>query len=318
MFKRKKRRQQSENKQYEYVVPLKSKVYRLIRKFLFGFILASIVNFVFSYFFYTPKVYSLTKENYELVLKLKMLQEKIGVASGKLSEIHRRDKSIYRAILGVDSIETPKFAPIHDIHSEYKNNRYASMLDDSWKHLNDLSSNLVTQSMSFDTLQILSSDKGKMLESLPAIWPINKKLLRGNIGAFGRRLHPIFRYYHTHEGADFAAPKGSQVYATAQGKVIASGPSGNGYGTEILVDHGFGYKTRYAHLSKTLVKKGQEVKRGMEIGKVGSTGNSNGPHLHYEVIYRGRPVNPLNYFSKEMRDEDFYKIINSAKETTYE
>lgn len=318
MFKRKKRRQQSENKQYEYVVPLKSKVYRLIRKFLFGFILASIVNFVFSYFFYTPKVYSLTKENYELVLKLKMLQEKIGVSSNKLTDIHQRDKNIYRAILGVDSTVTPIFAPVNDVSSQYKNNRYASMLDDSWRLLNNLSFDLIKQSLSFDSLQILSSDKGKILEALPAIWPINKNLLRGNIGAFGRRVHPIFKYVHNHDGADFAAPKGSEVYATAQGVVISSGASGNGYGTEVMLDHGFGYKTRYAHLSKTLVKVGQEIKRGMEIGKVGNTGNSTSPHLHYEVIYRGRPVNPLNYFSKAMRDEDFYKIINSAKETTYE
>ncbi|MEG1634430.1 MAG: M23 family metallopeptidase [Rikenellaceae bacterium] len=247
-----------------------------------------------------------------------MLQGKIGEASGKLSEIHRRDKGVYRAILGVDSVEIPEFVSAYDIRSEYKNNRYASMLDDSWNDLNNLSLNLLKQSISFDTLQVLSSDKGKMLESLPAIWPIDKKLLRGNIGAFGRRVHPIFRYVHFHEGADLAARKGSPVYATAQGKVISSGPSGNGYGISVLVDHGFGYKTRYAHLSKTLVKAGQEVIRGMEIAKVGSTGNSNGPHLHYEVIYRGQHVNPLNYFSKEMRDDDFYKIINSAKETTYE
>ncbi|MEG1649669.1 MAG: M23 family peptidase, partial [Rikenellaceae bacterium] len=160
MFRRNKRRQQSENKQYEYIIPLKSKVYRFIRKFLFGFILASIVNFVFSYFFYTPKVYSLTKENYELVLKLKMLQGKIGEASGKLSEIHRRDKGVYRAILGVDSVEIPELVSAYDIRSEYKNNRYASMLDDSWNDLNNLSLNLLKQSISFDTLQVLSSDKG--------------------------------------------------------------------------------------------------------------------------------------------------------------
>ena len=115
-----------------------------------------------------------------------------------------------------------------------------------------------------------------------------------------------------HSGVDISGPLGEQIYATGNGKVIQVGHDFFGYGNYIIIDHGFGYKTRYAHLKNATVTIGRVVKRGEEIGFMGNTGRSKGPHLHYEVIYKNRPVNPLNYYNRDVDEEGFLALINSA------
>ena len=134
---------------------------------------------------------------------------------------------------------------------------------------------------------------------------------------FGRRLHPILGIYRPHTGLDLGGPQGTDIYATANGTVVESNTKG-GYGRQIVVDHGFGYKTRYAHLSKSLVQPGQVVRRGEKIAEMGSTGLSTSSHLHYEVIFMGTPMDPLNYFHKDMSTDELDEIIESAKEETFE
>ena len=146
----------------------------------------------------------------------------------------------------------------------------------------------------------------------------DRRNLRGHIGAFGSRVHPISGRISGHQGIDLGGRTGNPVYATGDGTVAFNNEGVRGYGLQVLIDHGFGYKTRYAHLSKILVSPGQKVKRGELIGEVGSTGRSTGPHLHYEVIYRGQHVDPINYFSRDMTEAEFEKIIESARATTYE
>jgi murein DD-endopeptidase MepM/ murein hydrolase activator NlpD len=176
------------------------------------------------------------------------------------------------------------------------------------------------ESKSLDDLQLLSKDKELMAASIPAIWLINKRDLRGHIGAFGSRLHPIHNRYIEHKGLDFGARTGDPVYATGNGEVVISeqGEAKRSYGQQIVIDHGFGYKTRYAHLSKRFVTEGQYVKRGELIGYVGSTGGSTGPHLHYEVLYMNNNVDPINYFRRDMSVEELDEIIEQAKATTFE
>lgn len=294
---------------------LRLKAYFIIRKVVIGFILAIIVNFVVSYFFNTPKVFSLSRENSELVLKYRLLQNRIDKATYTLDNIRQRDNGIYRSIFAADSMEMIYLNSQSGTAARVGG--FQPLVDGTQSSLERLSSLLYTQSISLDTLQMLAKDKEKMSLSVPTMWPMDRKLLRGHIGRYGRRVHPIFRYTHTHTGIDLAAPKNSSIYATASGKVTFSGWQ-SGYGINVVVDHGYGYKTRYAHLSKSEVAVGQELRRGEQLGLMGATGNTTGVHLHYEVIYRGHTVDPMIYLSMDMSNEEFEEIIQSVKDTTYE
>ena len=306
---------------YEVIaIPFRIKFYRMLRKILIGFILASFVNLLFSFFFYTPKMYRISENNNELLLKYNILKDKIGSATAKLNELRHRDNQVYRSLFAADSLS------LHGIYTPYADDKYRRMEEDryaplmigTWKELDAMTRLLYLESRSLDQLQVMAKDKELMAEAIPAIWPINKKNLRGRIGAYGSRFHPILHRVKKHTGIDLGGRVGDPVYATGDGMVAFDNMGTSGYGIQVVLDHGFGYKTRYAHLSKSLVIPGQKVKRGELIGKVGSTGQSNGPHLHYEVLYRGGTVDPLNYFSRDMSEEEFTRIIESAEATTYE
>lgn len=295
---------------------LKERAYFIIRKLIIGFILAIIVNFVYSYFFHTPKLFSLSRENSELVLKYKLLQSRIDNSMRTLSDIRRRDNGIYRSIFAADTLSiTPVYGDYGDSHWEV--NSFTPLISATKLSLDQMLSLLYTNSLSLDTLQLLAKGNDKMSRSVPAIWPIDRSLLRGHIGKYGGRYHPVYGGRHFHQGVDLASRKGTDIYATADGRVVSTGYDG-GYGISVLVDHGYGYKTRYAHLTKSLVTKGQQLKRGELLGLMGSTGTATGVHLHYEVLYRGRTVDPMTYLAMDISEEEFKKIIESAKETTYE
>jgi len=306
---------------YEAIaIPFRIRFYRILRKILVGFILASVVNLLFSFFFYTPKMYRIGERNNELLLKYDILNDKIDAATAKIEELRHRDNRVYRSLFASDSLS------LRGIYTDYPETKYARMEDDmyaplmigTWKNLDAMSRLLYLESKSLDQLEALSKDKEEMAEAIPAIWPINKRNLRGRIGAYGSRLHPILGRVRNHKGIDLGGRIGDPVYATGNGRVAFDNMGSSGYGKQIVIEHGFGYKTRYAHLSKVLVQPGQKVRRGELIGEVGSTGLSKGPHLHYEVIYRGHTVDPINYFSRDMTAEEFEKIIESAQATPYE
>ncbi|MDR2936977.1 MAG: M23 family metallopeptidase [Rikenellaceae bacterium] len=306
---------------YEVItIPFRVRFYRLLRKILIAFILASLANLAFSYFFYTPKMYRINKQREELVLQYNLLNNRIHAATARLDDIRRRDNGVYRALFAVDTMN------IQGVYTPYPDAKYASldeqdrfapMIRRSWTDIDALGRRLYAESRSLDDLQPMAADKEKMTESVPAIWPLDKRKIR-SIGAFGGRTDPVYGGRAFHEGMDFSGPVGTPIYATGNGRVMINPTGYAGYGRQIMIDHGFGYRTRYAHLSRIAVIPGQSVKRGEKIGELGNSGKSTGPHLHYEVIVRGTPVNPVNYFSKEMSDADFANIIASARETTFE
>ena len=154
-----------------------------------------------------------------------------------------------------------------------------------------------------------------MLAAMPAILPISKRYAQVHSG-FGMRMHPIWRQVIMHQGVDFRAPTGTPIYATGNGVVTHSGHSSGygGYGIMVKINHGFGFQTLYAHMSRTAVRAGQRVQRGDLIGYVGNTGTSIGPHLHYEVILHGRPVNPVYYFFSGLTPEEYADILEKANE----
>lgn len=306
---------------YEVItLPFRIRFYRILRKILIAFLLASLATMLFSYFFYTPKMYRISQERNDLLLKYTLLNDRISNSSQRLEEIKQRDNYVYRTLFAVDTLK------INGIYTPYPESKYAAFSDDrfaplitsTWLELDALSRQLYAESVSLDQLYPLAADKEKMAESIPAIWPLDKKLIR-NIGSFGGRADPISGRRARHEGMDFSGRVGTPIYATGNGRVMPLPTSGySGYGRQVVIDHGFGYKTRYAHLNRIDVVPGQTVKRGEKIGEMGNTGKSTGSHLHYEVIFRGVPVDPVNYFSREMSDADFAQIIESAKDVNFE
>ncbi len=290
-------------------------MYRYVRRVLIILIAALLANFAFSYFFYTPKMWRLRENAVGTIAEYELLQRKIALANEELEVIRNREHNVYRSIFSQDTIV---FTNPPQYFSEVVNyGRYNSLVETTERMLFDLRRKIYELSVSLDDIEVLASNKDVMAERVPAIWPIDRSLIRGHIGAFGSRMHPTLKRIQNHDGVDFAGPIGTPIVATGNGVVISDG-RGTGYGNQVLIDHGFGYRTRYAHLSKIDVAIGQEVKRGQKIGELGNTGRSSGPHLHYEVIHRGKPVNPISYFSRDMSSDEFQEILANAREITYE
>jgi len=304
------------------IAPSRLRIYRLLRKILIGFILISIVNGLFSYFFYTPKMYRINRDNRELVVKYHILRDKLRTMERKTEEIRHRDNYVYRALfstdtLSIDGIRTPypasKYAPLeNDVH--------ASLMIGTWKQMDALARRLYEESVSLDELQILSKNKERLSTAIPALWPIDRALLRNGIDPFGWRIHPIYHSRKFHKGVDLPGTIGDPVYATGDATVESTDErnSNRGYGRQILLNHEFGYKTRYAHLNKVFVKPGDKVARGQLIGELGRSGGVTGPHLHYEVIHQGEVVNPINYFNKNMSPEEYERLMSELREQNLE
>ncbi len=297
------------------------RAYASMRKILIGFILISIANAIFSQLFYTPKIHNINRKNSELSIKYSLLNNRILATESRINEIAHRDNYVYRSLFGVDTIS------LDELNIEYPESKYSHLDDnpfspimlDSWKKIDRLAQKMYGSSRSFDELQTLAQNKESMSNALPAIWPIDRTKLI-SICHFGMRLHPIYKRRIMHKGIDLGCDKGTPIFATGDGVVTRSmqGLKYSGYGQELTIDHGYGYKTRYGHLSKRLVQKGDSVKRGQIIGEVGSSGGSTGPHLHYEVIVRGNVVNPIYYFDRNMSNEEYTRLMEEMKSTEYE
>ena len=302
---------------------MRMRAYRLIRKILLGFILVSFINVLFSFFFLTPKMYAINRENRDMVIKYRILQDRIRTAQQQVEEIRHRDHHVYRSLFSSDTLS------LQGIYQEYPaekysplaEDQYASLMIPTWKQLDQLARSLYAESRSFDELQAQSTDKEQMTTAIPAIWPIDRSALKSHIGAFNpRRYHPILHRIQPHNGVDLPCTRGTLVYASGDAVVDNAYPQGynGGFGRQVILDHGFGYKTRYAHLDKVLVARGDTVRRGQVIGHAGNTGRSTSTHLHYEVLYKNRPVNPINYFNQELSESEYERLMESLRDTNYE
>ena len=302
---------------------MRMRAYRLIRKILLGFILVSFINVLFSFFFLTPKMYAINRENRDMVIKYRILQDRIRTAQQQVEEIRHRDHHVYRSLFSSDTLS------LQGIYQEYPaekysplaEDQYASLMIPTWKQLDQLARSLYAESRSFDELQAQSTDKEQMTTAIPAIWPIDRSALKSHIGAFNpRRYHPILHRIQPHNGVDLPCTRGTLVYASGDAVVDKAYPQGynGGFGRQVILDHGFGYKTRYAHLDKVLVARGDTVRRGQVIGHAGNTGRSTSTHLHYEVLYKNRPVNPINYFNQELSESEYERLMESLRDTNYE
>lgn len=252
--------------------------------------------------------------------KLDLLKRRLTAASASLEEMEHRDNSLYRSVFGMDpisdDIRNAGYGGV-DRYADMKERDFTGRLTSAMMLSDILLKKAYIQSKSFDQVMLVSERAAEMAVCAPTIPPVDYTHVRQASG-FGTRMDPILKdRYGRHLGVDLAPKSGKEgepIYVTGNGVVTQVGFDAGGYGRYVLVDHGFGYKTRYAHLSKALVVKGQEVTRGQMIAEMGNTGRSTGTHLHYEVIYMGRHVNPVNYYNKDILPEDYAAIIGSSNE----
>ncbi len=278
---------------------------------------ALLIVFVVFQFIESPKEKAQKRELDNMKLRYELLDKKMGQAEKVLEGIQQRDNDIYRMYFEVNPIpEEQRRAGFGGV------NRYKSlegfensdMIVDATKSMDILAKQLYIQSKSLDEIINLAEDKEKLLASIPAIQPIKKEDLTRMASGYGWRSDPFTKARKMHKGMDFTAPKGVPIYATGNGIVKRADNRASGFGNHIRIDHGFGYVTLYAHLSKYNVRKGQRVKRGDLIGFVGSTGRSMAPHLHYEVHKDGNPINPINFYYGNLTPEEFKQMLQAASQ----
>lgn len=285
--------------------------------FFKGFSLTSVLAlglvWISTYFLETPKLNRLRDQQQFYLYSLKMLNNTIDDLSSKLGYVEYNDDHVYRSYFDIGALPGNQRNPAIGGTNKYESMegyRYSDEVITLSKKTDLLSRKIVVQSRSFDEISKMVINKEKRLAARPAIQPIALKDLVRFGSSFGMRFHPILHIHRMHEGIDLTAPTGTSVHASASGTVTEAEYSLGGYGKVVKVNHGYGYLTIYAHLSKILVKPGDKVERGQIIGHVGNTGLSASSHLHYEVHVNGNPVNPINYYSEDLSVEEYDKMID--------
>lgn len=300
---------------YDRIYPtLKQRALSILRRLFIGMGLGAGSFLVLLFIFGSPSEKELRKENSKLKAQYNVLSRRLDEAMGVLQDIQQRDDNLYRVIFMADPV------PSAIRQAGYGGtNRYEHLMDmassdlviNTTQKMDMLTKQLYIQSSSFDDVVDMCKSHDEMLHCIPAIQPIANKDLKKTASGYGMRIDPIYGTSKFHAGMDFSANSGTDVYATGDGTVIKAGWE-TGYGNTVIIDHGFGYQTWYAHLRDFRTKVGKKVVRGEVIGGVGSTGKSTGPHLHYEVHVKGKVVNPVNYYFMDLSAEDYDRMIQLA------
>ena len=284
---------------------------------LFG---ASLAVFVLNLYLWTqvlgwelPKTSVLRRENAALKIKSGLLDGDLQAYADRMNALEIRDEDIYRSIFGLNPIP-----PAVRDAGLIGQNRYDELFEKdrggsvyALRRRSDmLKKKAFVQSRSFDEIELMLHHADNMATSIPAICPLMPDPARVRISSpFGYRYHPVLGMQIFHRGTDFSVKPGSPVFATGDAVVESVKVEMKGYGRQVVLDHGFGYKTRYAHLKTIFVTEGMSVKRGERIATSGNSGLTSGPHLHYEVIYKGSNVNPYHYFDRDMPLEQYRSML---------
>lgn len=284
--------------------------------FALALVLAIAILFVASTYFESPQVSLLKKENKELLMYYNDMQKDLSQMESMIGALQERDDNIYRVIFEADPIpSTIRQAGVGGT------DRYRALREDklqredlvinTYEEIDQLKKQMYIQTKSYDDILQMAKNKSDMLASIPSIQPIPNRNLKRLASGYGMRMHPILKVRRMHAGCDFSAPQGTPIFATGDGKIVRARYSKTS-GNMITIDHGYGYKTKYMHMSKFEVKEGQKVKRGDIIGYVGNTGLSKAPHCHYEVWKDKKHINPVNFFYNDVTDEEFDKLLELA------
>ena len=296
-------------------VPLKVRLLQTI-----GFVIASLavgVLFVAILFKFidSPKERLLRQQNTAYKESYAVLQERMKQLELQMVELEQRDNEVYRSIFEATPI--PDSARVKDMLAKNEIRLIQSLsntalIENMRNQLNNLSLRMSFQDQSFTEITVMVKNKAKLLRAIPAIQPVSNKNMKRVASGFGYRIDPLYKDSRLHAGLDFSAPTGTPIYATADGEVQIAGFNTDGYGNKVVINHGYGFQTLYAHMVRVKARVGQSVKRGEVIGYVGSTGKSTGPHLHYEVIKRGAKVDPVYYFFNDLTPAQFDRLLKEA------
>jgi murein DD-endopeptidase MepM/ murein hydrolase activator NlpD len=301
---------------YERVYPsTQQRIWAVCRQLFIGIAIGGCLFGIATYAFDSPKDQQLKKDNKLLLTQYQILSKRINENEKILDELQERDDDLYRIMFNADPIPSSIRKP-----GIGGTNRYEHLLTvpnsglviATTAKLDMMTKQMYVQSNSYDELTELIKTKEERIKNVPAIMPLSSKQMKGISSGFGMRIHPIYGNVRMHTGIDMNAGTGTPIYATGNGTVVSTGWDG-GYGYAVVIDHGFGYQTRYGHCSKMLVKPGQKVVRGQEIALVGQTGDATGPHVHYEVLVKGQVDNPAKYFFMDLTPEEYDRMLFEAE-----
>ncbi len=287
---------------------------------VFGYIAASIVTGILIFaitfrYIDSPKEKLLRQQNDDLKQNYRVMEERIKQLQLQMDEIANRDNYVYRSIF--ESNPIPDSARVKEMEKKKEVQLVQSMgetelVTSMTAQLNNLSLRMAYQFKSFNAIENMVKNKEKLIAAIPSIQPISNRQLNRVASGYGYRIDPIYKDRRLHAGLDFTAPIGTPIYAAADGVIKDAGFNTGGYGNRVVVNHGFGYETLYAHMVRIKARVGARIKRGEVIGYVGSTGKSTGPHLHYEVHKNGTPLDPIYFFYNDLTPAQFDRILKLA------
>ena len=287
----------------------------LRRKFLIPFVIIQLIItlstlYLLTTYYDTPKEKKYQKEISYLLNQFDEVNKRIIESEAILDHIRENDSIIYQSIFDVPDVSGRRLDVYFDQDSI---GEYSKIVKETNQRISLLNDDLDYEAYKLSNILNEAYNHQDMLIHVPAIQPIDNDDLKRTASGWGFRIHPIYKIRKFHYGIDFTAKTGTQIYSTGKGTIQYVIPESNkaskGYGNLIIINHGYGYRTLYAHMDKFKVKVGDEVERGDVIGFVGNTGLSTGPHLHYEVIQNGRKVNPINYFFNDLTPEEYHRIV---------
>ena len=276
-----------------------------------GIVIGVLLLYVLLTFFPSPREKQLKKEKDAMQAQLEVLNQQVDQMQIVMTDLQQRDDNLYRVLFGAEPI------PLHirqgaqrkiDYYERIASMTNSELAADLTLKVDMLGKEIYVQAKSYDDIVDMAKTQEIRMENIPAIQPVMNKDLKRIASGYGMRIDPVYHVRKFHQGMDFTAPTGTDIYATGNAKVVFSGWK-QGYGNTVILDHGFGYQTLYAHLFKSLVREGQRVRRYDVIALVGNTGKSTGPHLHYEVRLHGKPVDPRNYYFYDLSPEEYDKMI---------
>ncbi len=297
-------------------VTFRQRFIRFLSVIASGLVFASVVLLVAYNFLDSPKERMLKREIEQYEFQYKVLNDRLNQVQEVVADLQDRDDNIYRVIFESEPIPSSVRKAGFGGSDRYKNlegYKNTDIIKKTAKQLDMIASQLYVQSKSYDEVYDLARNKEQMMASIPAIQPISNKDLRRIGSYYGYRTDPFYKVTKFHEGIDFTASVGTEIYSTGDGTVVEVSRSRGGYGNCIVINHGYGYQTLYAHLSKIEVKAGQKVTRGQVVGRVGNTGKSTSPHLHYEVHKNSRSVDPINFFFNDITPEEYELMIELSQ-----
>ncbi len=305
----------------QYKAPVSKRVFQFLGLFTIICVFSAGLTYAVVELYPSPKEQFLMREIDQMKIKYSGLNEQLDIMDKVLANIQDRDATVHRMIFGMEPIsEDIWHAGVggHDPYSEitqYENS--GDLLLGTLEKADLLARRLTIQSRSLDSLEHTAGEKEKYINAIPSIKPIRSDRLKRNIkylSGYGMRLHPIHKIPKMHTGLDFTSPRGTKIRATGDGKISRIRRDKSGYGNNITIQHGYGYESFYAHLQDIDVRQGQKIKKGEVIGTVGDTGTSTAPHLHYEIRFKGNPINPIHYCMDGLTPEEYEDMVKMASE----